>query len=625
MRIEVEPNAGPLHQSHLTVSDQVSGEEREQFSECLAAGIKAAQAGDRKKARTLLSTAAEIDPNSENAWLWLASISEYPEELLVFLNRVLEVNPENERALTWSSSTRALLSKTLVQRGIDAAGDGNKQLALECFDQALEYDEQSQIAWLWIASLADSEERKLEYLQRVLNLDPENEEAKTAVQASRQKAYSSLYGEACMHAVEGDHEKANAVLDKLLTEFTESEEAWVMRSLLASGFEEKMAAWSRLLELNPDNSFASAGMESVRRITESVPVPTDDSSEIVEVSENHGEPAKFEAESSPTQDLVFPESYEATTRWEDVKTESPSAGEPNPAVAEYLPEAAMDDEPVVSQVRDFSNGQIAQPFVDVEDLIMQEPDEPSWSMLETVEPMQAESDFASNDETQPISGAVDECTYPTVETFNVPTEAFDTFNTADSSEDGYPHVESWPAYADARADLHDNGNVVSVDSFEPATDSWQTAVIDPFASPAENVEMVAEHEVSASRPTVLVVDDSPTVRKLIAGKLEGAGYKVFCAESGREAAVLAKTVKPALVLLDIAMPKMDGYQVCRTLRGDSVTHDIPVVMISGKDGFYDEVKGAESGASGFITKPFGPETLMKAVESYLAPTSLPSE
>ena len=61
-------------------------------------GIKSAQAGDRSEARTSLLRATELDPRNENAWLWLASISEYPEELLGFLNHVLEINPENQRA-----------------------------------------------------------------------------------------------------------------------------------------------------------------------------------------------------------------------------------------------------------------------------------------------------------------------------------------------------------------------------------------------------------------------------------------------------------------------------------------------------------------------------------------------
>jgi twitching motility two-component system response regulator PilG len=74
---------------------------------------------------------------------------------------------------------------------------------------------------------------------------------------------------------------------------------------------------------------------------------------------------------------------------------------------------------------------------------------------------------------------------------------------------------------------------------------------------------------------------------------------------------------PDLVLLDIAMPGMDGYQVCRQIRGWVATANVPVVMISGKDGFFDKMRGKMAGAVGHITKPFGPETLMKAVEFYL--------
>ena len=77
-------------------------------------GIAAAQSGDREQARKLLSQATAIDPASEDAWLWLASISEYPEELLAFLNRVLEINPENERACEWRVATKSVLAKTFV-------------------------------------------------------------------------------------------------------------------------------------------------------------------------------------------------------------------------------------------------------------------------------------------------------------------------------------------------------------------------------------------------------------------------------------------------------------------------------------------------------------------------------
>jgi CheY-like chemotaxis protein len=118
--------------------------------------------------------------------------------------------------------------------------------------------------------------------------------------------------------------------------------------------------------------------------------------------------------------------------------------------------------------------------------------------------------------------------------------------------------------------------------------------------------------------SILVVDDSATVRKLIAGKLEKSGHDVVCANDGVEAMERLDDFIPDLILLDITMPRMDGYQVCKNIRSKASTKDVPVVMISGKDGFFDKVRGRMAGTTGYITKPFGPETLMKAVEMYLS-------
>ena len=134
-------------------------------------------------------------------------------------------------------------------------------------------------------------------------------------------------------------------------------------------------------------------------------------------------------------------------------------------------------------------------------------------------------------------------------------------------------------------------------------------------------EIKRQEEAAEARPKekrILVVDDSATVRKLIAGKLEKCGHEVFCAADGIEAIEQLDTMIPDLVLLDITMPRMDGYQVCKVIRGKDSTKDVPVVMISGKDGFFDKVRGRMAGTTGYITKPFGPETLMKAVETYLS-------
>ncbi|MBK7707992.1 MAG: response regulator [Acidobacteria bacterium] len=117
---------------------------------------------------------------------------------------------------------------------------------------------------------------------------------------------------------------------------------------------------------------------------------------------------------------------------------------------------------------------------------------------------------------------------------------------------------------------------------------------------------------------ILVVDDSPTVRKLISSKLEKCGHEVVCAIDGLDALEKLNGLTPDLILLDITMPRMDGYQVCKLIRNNAEMKDVPVVMISGKDGFFDKVRGRMAGTTDYITKPFGPETLMKTVENYLS-------
>jgi twitching motility two-component system response regulator PilG len=133
---------------------------------------------------------------------------------------------------------------------------------------------------------------------------------------------------------------------------------------------------------------------------------------------------------------------------------------------------------------------------------------------------------------------------------------------------------------------------------------------------------IEEHEnklegVAVKNLTIMIIDDSPTVRKLISGKLEKCGHTVVSAADGMEALEQIKEVVPDLILLDIMMPEMDGYQVCKLIRGNESTKDVPVIMISGKDGFFDKVRGRMAGTSGFISKPFGPETLMKTIETYV--------
>jgi twitching motility two-component system response regulator PilG len=130
------------------------------------------------------------------------------------------------------------------------------------------------------------------------------------------------------------------------------------------------------------------------------------------------------------------------------------------------------------------------------------------------------------------------------------------------------------------------------------------------------------HETKPKGKTILVVDDSPTVRKLISSKLEKSGHSVVCAVDGIDGLAKITESLPDLVFLDISMPRMDGYDVCKEIRANPTTKNLPVVMISGKDGFFDKVRGKMAGTSGYVTKPFGPDTLMKALETYLLPEQI---
>lgn len=119
-----------------------------------------------------------------------------------------------------------------------------------------------------------------------------------------------------------------------------------------------------------------------------------------------------------------------------------------------------------------------------------------------------------------------------------------------------------------------------------------------------------------SNRVVLVVDDSPTIRRLVALTLEKHGYQVQVAPGGAEALEMLHQLIPALILLDITMPQMDGYQLCRLIKDNDRLNQVPVVMLSGKDGLFDKARGRMAGAQEFITKPFDPSQLVQMVNGF---------
>ncbi len=116
---------------------------------------------------------------------------------------------------------------------------------------------------------------------------------------------------------------------------------------------------------------------------------------------------------------------------------------------------------------------------------------------------------------------------------------------------------------------------------------------------------------------LLIVDDTPQNLQVLGGILREAGYKLSVAQSGVQALEVAQRVLPDLILLDVMMPEMDGFEVCRRLKGEETTGEIPVIFLTAKTEAEDVVRGFELGAVDYVTKPFNPPELLKRVQTHL--------
>lgn len=120
-----------------------------------------------------------------------------------------------------------------------------------------------------------------------------------------------------------------------------------------------------------------------------------------------------------------------------------------------------------------------------------------------------------------------------------------------------------------------------------------------------------------SKEKILIVDDEEDVVELVRYNLEKEGYKIESANSGEDALKSAKSKSPDLIILDLMLPGIDGLEVCRRLKADSKTENIPVIMLTAKIEESDIVTGLELGAQDYVTKPFSPKVLIARVRRIL--------
>ena len=127
---------------------------------------------------------------------------------------------------------------------------------------------------------------------------------------------------------------------------------------------------------------------------------------------------------------------------------------------------------------------------------------------------------------------------------------------------------------------------------------------------------VEESELNGLK--VMVIDDSKTIRRAAETLLKKAGCEVLTANDGFEALAVIADNHPDVIFVDIMMPRLDGYQTCALIKHNEMYRDVPVIMLSSKDGLFDRARGRLVGSDQYLTKPFLRDELLDAIRRYAA-------
>jgi two-component system alkaline phosphatase synthesis response regulator PhoP len=138
--------------------------------------------------------------------------------------------------------------------------------------------------------------------------------------------------------------------------------------------------------------------------------------------------------------------------------------------------------------------------------------------------------------------------------------------------------------------------------------------------PIQGITVEPEEVIRMSKGRILVVDDEIYIVHILDFSLGMEGYEVITALDGEQALEKLRTEKPDLIVLDIMMPKLDGYEVCKSVKANPETAHIPVILLSAKGRNVDQKMGFDVGADDYITKPFSPRKLVERINQLLGQT-----
>ena len=357
-------------------------------------------------------------------------------------------------------------------------------------------------------------------------------------------------------------------------------------ALTARSLDEASAAVERVLELDPENEVANAGFTWFLGVRDS--------------AERLDESNEDESENKSEEDAPTAKAVEAI---EDSSEEDSSAEEESFSCEFFgkgLSEKATDD--AVSEDDTSGNNSGFSAFQQAVASITsnEQDDDVSAEAAEQEEKERAEAEAAAEAEQEERERAEAEAA-------------------AEAEQEERERAEA-EAAAKAVQKERERAEAAKAEQEEEAVVAEAEELADEVHE-AATASLVIEPAKPGEKLTILTVDDSPTIRKLLMMTLEREGFNVVQAQDGVEALVKMSECNPVMILSDINMPRLDGYKLCKFVKKHAKTKHIPVIMLSGKDGVFDKLRGRMSGCDGYLTKPFESKDLLEKIRSFIGTTA----
>jgi twitching motility two-component system response regulator PilG len=470
---------------------------------------------------------------------------------------------------------------SVLREGVTAAKRGDKAQARTLLRRAAEEDPENEAAWLWLAGVTETPAESMTCLQRVLKINPRNDQARKGILSLRLQA-------GVAEAKAGNKPTARQYLQEVTKQDPANELAWLWLAGVVETPQEAVTALRRVLTINPANSRARDGLNKMNL-----------QAGIAEAKAgNKGAARQFLIEvttQEPQNELAW--------HWLSGIADSPQEAVPHlQRVLQINPNNER-----AKKALEYHQKHLETANQGWQCPLCKTPGEqavvncPACGARLTLDNVEAFADYAGA-QVKTLTDAIQ----------------------------GFEATLAQPGIS-RRVGFEANYNLglahLNMKQYDQAIAHFQTALRLQPGHPLLRTKLVALVQLQeaaveqarlaqARQQCILVVDDSPTVRKLVEMTMQKNDYNVVAAANGEEATASLRKQMPDLILMDITMPGMDGYQLCKLIKGNKETAHIPVVMLSGKDGFFDKIRGRMAGSTQYVTKPFKPDALLQVVKKH---------